>query len=154
MLQFDALCDILKKCKEQNIHTAVDTAGCVPWEHLEKVLPYADLFLFDVKAFDDAVHKEYTGVSNVPILENLARLLEINHPLWVRIPIVPGVNDTIGEMENIKKFIYSHGTPERVELLPYHAMGVHKYEALGRIGECFDIPDDEGVERLMSIWDI
>ena len=134
--------------------TAVDTAGCVPWEHFEKVLLYTDLFLYDVKAFDDSVHKEYTSVSNVLILENLAKLLEKNHPLWVRIPIVTGVNDTVDEMENIKKFIYSHGSPERVDLLPYHAMGVHKSEALGKDGECFAVPASEKMKCLKSVFGI
>ena len=70
MLQIGFLCEILKKCKENGIHTAVDTAGNVPWEYFEKILPYTDIFLYDVKAFSEDLHKRGTGVSNKLILEN------------------------------------------------------------------------------------
>ena len=74
MLQIDFLLGILKKCKENSIHTAVDTAGHISWESFEKILPYTDLFLYDIKAMNDEIHKEYTGVTNNLILENLAKL--------------------------------------------------------------------------------
>ena len=74
MLQIDFLEEILKKCKENGLHTAVDTAGNVPYEYFERILPYTDLFLYDVKCIDEALHKEGTGVSNKRILENLKKL--------------------------------------------------------------------------------
>ena len=151
MLQIDFLCEILKKCKENGIHTAVDTAGHIPWESFEKTLPYTDLFLYDIKSMNDEIHKKYVEVSNVLILENLTKLLQANVSVWVRIPIVGKVNDTETEMKKIKEFFDKYGYPEKVELLPYHALGEHKYHALGKTAEKFDAPSDEKVQRLKTM---
>lgn len=150
MLQIDFLCKILKKCKENGIDTAVDTAGHVSWEYFEKILPYTDLFLYDIKCFDAEKHKQYTGVSNELILENLKKLLESGAKIWIRIPIIPGVNDTEEELQKIREFLDLCGTPEKVELLPYHAMGEHKYEALGRKKCTFKVPTKEKIEILKN----
>ncbi len=153
MLQIDFLAEILKKCKESGIHTAVDTAGHIPWESFEKILPYTDLLLYDIKAMNDAIHKEYTGVTNKLILENLAKLLKNKTCVWVRVPIIPSVNDTEEEMKNIKAFFGTNGYPEKVELLPYHAMGEHKYAALNRKSENFIIPDKGKMDELKKYND-
>ena len=151
MLQIDFLCEILKKCKENSIHTAVDTAGHIPWESFEKIIPNTDLFLYDIKAMNNKIHKDYTGVSNSLILENLERLLKSNIGVWVRVPIIPGVNDSLDEMKKIKSFFEANGYPEKVELLPYHAMGEHKYAALNRKSENFVIPDKGKMNELKNI---
>ena len=151
MLQIDFLLEILKKCKENGIHTAVDTAGCVPWDNFEEILPYTDLFLYDIKAMNDEIHKEYTGVSNTLILENLAKLLKFDACVWVRVPVISDANDSEEEMEKIKAFFLANGYPEKVELLPYHAMGEHKYTALGRKTQNFKVPDNDKIEKLRSI---
>ena len=151
MLQIDFLTEILKKCKENGIHTAVDTAGHIPWESFEKIIPDTDLFLYDIKAMNDEIHKEYTGVSNSLILENLARLLKSNVGVWVRVPIIPGVNDSEDEMKKIKSFFEANGYPEKVELLPYHAMGEHKYVALNRKSENFVVADKGKMNELKNI---
>ena len=148
MLQIDFLTEILKKCKESGIHTAVDTAGHIPWESFEKIISYTDLFLYDIKSMNDEIHKEYTGVTNTLILENLIKLLKSKACVWIRIPIIPGVNDTEEEMKNIKAFFESYGYPEKTELLPYHAMGEHKYEALGKTAEKFDAVAKDKIEKL------
>ena len=153
MLQIDFLAAILKKCKENAIHTAVDTAGCVPFSSFERILPDTDLFLYDVKCFDSETHKRYTGVGNELIKENLERLLRLEKTVWVRIPIIPGVNDTVEEMQKIKAFLDSCGSPERVELLPYHAMGEHKYAALGLEYAAFTVPTDAHVAALQAIFE-
>lgn len=154
MLQIEFLTEILKKCKESGIHTAVDTAGNVPWECFEKIIPYTDLFLYDVKAMDTEVHKKYTGAGNELILENLAKLLYLDTDIWVRIPVICGVNDSEEEMMAIKDFFDKNGHPQKIELLPYHAMGEHKYAALRRSAEEFDVPDDEKMYRLKKIFGI
>ena len=104
LLQQDFLCEILEKCKAAGIHTAVDTAGHIHWNVFEKVLPYTDLFLYDMKAFDCNIHRKYTGVSNECILENLKKLFEAGANIWIRIPVIPGVNDTVKEMQKIRKY--------------------------------------------------
>jgi pyruvate formate lyase activating enzyme len=152
MLQVDFLLEILKKCKENGIHTAVDTAGYVPFESFEKILPFTDLFLYDIKAFDSEVHKKYVGVSNGLILENLKKLFENNAKIWVRIPIIPTVNDSLDEMKKIKDFLDNSGKPEKIELLPYHAMGENKYKAIGVTGVTFEAPSVESMNLLKSVF--
>ena len=151
MLQIDFLFELLQKCKSEGIHTAVDTAGHIPYLNFEKILPYTDLFLYDVKCFDSNKHKKYTGVGNELILKNLEQLLKIGKPLWVRIPIIPSVNDTEDEIRSILSFINTHGKAERVELLPYHALGEHKYAAIGKDVQTFFAPDDEKMTQLRNL---
>ena len=152
MLQIDFLEDLLKECKKNGIHTAVDTAGHVPFGCFERILPYTDLFLYDVKCFDSEKHKQYTGLGNELILENLKRLLATDKSLWIRIPIIPTVNDTEEEIRSIRSFLLSCGTPEKVELLPYHAMGEHKYAAIGKKVKMFSVPSEEKIRQLKNIF--
>ncbi len=152
MLQIDYLEEILKECKKNGIHTAVDTAGHVPFGCFERILPYTDLFLYDVKCFDSKKHEDYTGVGNSLILENLKKLLETENKVWVRIPIIPDVNDTEEEMHKIRAFLNSVRLPEKIELLPYHAMGEHKYEAIGKEVQMFAVPSEEKMMRLKKIF--
>lgn len=152
MLQITALAEVLKMCKENGIHTAVDTAGHVPFEHFEKILPYTDLFLYDIKLFDSENHKKYTGVGNKLILENLKKLFCVGAKIWIRIPIIPSVNDNIDEMMKIKKFLDECGAPEKIELLPYHPMGESKSQALGKGLHLFEIPDSEKMKELKEIF--
>jgi pyruvate formate lyase activating enzyme len=152
MLQIDFLEALLRECKARGIHTAVDTAGQVPYEYFERVMPHTDLFLYDVKCFDSETHARYTGVNNYRILENLKNLLCAEAPLWIRIPVIPSVNDSEDEMRAIAEFLCQHGRPQRVELLPYHAMGEHKYDALGKEKNIFRTPDAEAMQKLKSIF--
>ncbi len=152
MLRIEFLEEILKRCRANGIHTAVDTAGHVPYERFERILPYTDLFLYDVKCFSSQKHRQYTGVNNERILCNLKKLLRTEVPVWVRIPIIPSVNDTEEEMRRIKDFLDSCGSPEKVELLPYHAMGEHKYAACGLETSPFFAPDEEKMKHLQSIF--
>lgn len=152
MLQIDFLEEVLKACKENGIHTAIDTAGHVSFACFERILPYTDLFLYDVKCFGSEKHKRYTGQGNELILKNLKKLLEANTRVWVRIPIIPTVNDTEEEMRGIKAFLDACGYPERVELLPYHAIGEHKYSAIGKPVHKFSVPSEEKTEKLRLIF--
>ena len=152
MLQIDFLEEALKECKKHGIHTAIDTAGHVPFAYFERILPYTDLFLYDVKIIDSEKHKQYTCVENQLILENLKRLLVKNVPIWIRIPIIPKVNDTEEELQRIKEYIFSYRIPEKVELLPYHAMGEHKYAALGSVAQAFSVPSEEKMIPLKKIF--
>ena len=152
MLQMDFLIEILKKCKENGIHTAVDTAGHISFENFEKISPYTDLLLYDIKIFDPAKHRKYTGVSNELILENLKKLFAAKAKIWIRIPVIAGVNDTKEEMLQIKAFLDQYGNPERVELLPYHAMGENKYAAIGKEKQPFASPSADELSALKSIF--
>ena len=152
MLRLDFLTEILRICHENGVHTAVDTAGHVPYEAFLQILPYTDLFLYDVKCMDPALHQRTVGVENGRILDNLRRLLQTGKPLWVRIPVIPTVNDTREEMQRIKDFLDSCGTPAKVELLPYHAMGEHKYAAIGKTPTPFSTPNEEVMDALRAIF--
>lgn len=151
MLQIDFLEEMLKACKKEGIHTAVDTAGHVPFPYFERILPCTDLFLYDIKCYDGEMHRKYTGVSNALILSNLKRLLEMGKAVWIRIPIIPTVNDNEAEMRKIKDFLLSCGKPERIELLPYHAMGEQKYAAIGREVQAFSVPGEEKIAQLRRV---
>lgn len=154
MLQLDFLCEILKKCTENGIHTAVDTAGFVPFTSFEKILPFTDLFLYDIKIFDTEKHKQYVGVNNNLILDNLKKLFRAGASIYIRIPVIPGVNDSVEEMQQIRDFLRATGDPEKVELLPYHAMGESKYRALAREPQKFDTPDEQTMLLLRSVFEV
>jgi len=150
MLQLDFLEALLKACRGKGIHTAVDTAGAVPFEAFERILPDTDMFLFDVKSMDSEVHLRYTGQGNERILDNLSRLLRAGKRVWVRVPVIPGVNDTLDEMHALRAFLIQNGYPEQVELLPYHRMGENKCHAMGREAVCFDVPSEERMAELRN----
>ena len=150
MLQLGFLKELLDSCKKEKIHTAVDTAGAVPWRSFEEILPYTDMFLYDVKSMNSQRHKEYTGVGTEQILENLSRLLQMQKRVWVRVPIIPGVNDTLEEMRALRAFLLANGYPEKVELLPYHRMGEMKWKALGQKATLFNPPSAEQVDTLRN----
>lgn len=130
MLQNEFLAQILKKCKENGIHTAVDTAGDVPWESFQNVIPYTDLFLYDIKAVSDGLHREGTGVSNQRILENLKHISDDGRSkIVIRVPVIPTWNANLAEMQKISDFLQSIHC-EKVELLSYNPMAKYKYDAL------------------------
>lgn len=130
MLQNEFLTQILKKCKENGIHTAVDTAGDVPWEYFRKVIPYTDLFLYDVKAASESLHIAGTGVSNKRITDNLKQISDDGRSeIIIRVPIIPNYNASMEEMQKIADFLRSINY-KQVELLPYNPMAKYKYDAL------------------------
>ena len=128
MTQADFLSEILAACRREGIHTAVDTAGNVPWESFEKVLDHTDLFLYDLKAADSETHRKLTGAGNERILSNLKNLSAAGKRIIVRIPYIPGCND--GEIEAMADILKALAV-ERVEVMPYHRLGEGKYAALG-----------------------
>lgn len=150
MMQIDFLYEALKKCKESGIHTAVDTAGNVPWERFEKILPFTDLFLYDVKAFSEELHKEGTDASNKLILENLKRLSG-RAKIIIRIPIIGGYNNNIDELKDIAEFLKGIEF-SKVELLPYHSLGEHKYDALNMRREKFSVPDEAEMVEYKKLF--
>ena len=153
MLQIEPLTEVLKTCKEKGIHTAVDTAGYIPFEYFEKILLYTDLFLYDIKLFDSEKHKKYTGADNKLILDNLKKLFSVGAKIWIRIPIIPSVNDSVEEMKKIKDFLDASGTPEKIELLSYHPMGESKRRALEKTQHTFKTPVPKQMKMLRKIFE-
>ena len=151
MLHPDFVAELLEKCGKENIHTAVDTAGCVPWVNFEKVIDYTSLFLYDIKCITPELHSEYVGSDNLLILQNYIHLLSAGCRVIVRVPMIPEFNANDSEFAKISDFLHRY-PPEKVELLPYHAMGESKFRALG-LGEprIFRIPDSELMEKYRAM---
>ncbi len=114
-------------CQQEGISVAVDTAGDVPFERFEAVLPWTDLFLYDIKALDAALHRRGTGRDNARILDNLERLRQKGCNLLIRVPVIPDFNEG-AELENICRYCAARDLP--YELLPYHRLGQSKLQAL------------------------
>lgn len=154
MLQYQGLLSILKLCREKGIHTAVDTAGAVPYEYFEKVIPYTDLFLYDIKCISNDIHRKYTGADNRGILSNLLRLSEDNAEIIVRIPLIKGVNTDEKEIRAMAEFLSGLQGVKLYELLPYHDYGIGKYELLGMNAgqEDFEAPPEEEMERIRALF--
>jgi len=155
LLQADFLAELLARAGGEGIHTAVDTAGHVPWSTFERVLALTDLFLYDVKLVDAARHQEATGVSNSLILKNLDRLCGSGARIWVRIPCIPGFNAEDASMEALAELLAPY-TPhlERVELLSFHKLGGGKHESLDQTyayGNADLIPK-ERLERWQGLF--
>jgi pyruvate formate lyase activating enzyme len=131
MFQRVFLQESLVACKEKEIHTIVDTSGNASWEGFESLFPLVDLFLYDLKLIDEIKHKQYTSVSNQMILENLQKLSRLRAHIIVRIPLIPGVNDDDENIELSASFLACLPCLEGVELMPYHEIGLAKYQALG-----------------------
>lgn len=134
MLYPEYLSEMLKLCREAGLHTAVDTAGCVPFSAFEQVLPWAELFLYDIKLWSSDRHRAATGVPNERILENLRRLTDAGGEVYIRTPVIPTFNDDLEELGQIASFLAGLPARERVrkiQLLPYHSYGVGKYATLG-----------------------
>ncbi|MCF8243484.1 MAG: glycyl-radical enzyme activating protein [Melioribacteraceae bacterium] len=127
------LYEVLRKCKSECIHTAVDTSGYTKFENLERVYDLVDLFLYDLKIFDESKHIEYTGVSNRIILDNLSRLSELgNKAIIIRIPLIPGITDTKENLIDISQFLVTLNNINRVDLLPYNRLSESKQERYGQ----------------------
>jgi len=149
--------EILSLCKNAGIHTAIETCGHAPWETVERVLKVVDLVLYDLKHMDPVEHRKITGVSNALALENLKRVSHETHvALDIRIPVIPGYNDTSENMEATASFIVKElGPSVPVHLLPYHRLGDSKREQMERTEPSLGIvpPGDEQMEKLKGFFE-
>ncbi len=127
MLYPEFVAELARSCQERGISVAIDTAGNVPFSSFALLLPYTDLFLYDVKALDCDLHRRGTGVGNKRILANLQRLIDLKKPILVRIPLIPQFNEG-EEVERIQRFCEERDL--LYEILPYHRIGESKRDAL------------------------
>ena len=153
LCQADFAKDLLRECKACGLHTAVESAASLPFSEIEKLLPYLDLYLMDIKHMDPKKHKDFTGKDNALILENARLVSESNTELIIRTPVIPSFNDTAEEILQISKFASSLRGVKEHHLLPYHRLGSDKYEGLGRNYSMKEIlpPTKEKMEYLKSI---
>ena len=131
LIYADFVEELLMKLKEENIHTAIDTCGYADFKVLERMSRYTDLFLYDLKSMDDGKHILYTGVSNINIIDNLIKLSKIHNNINLRLPLIEGINDDEDNIFEILRII-KNTSIRKVNLLPYHGMGMHKYQKLDR----------------------
>ena len=133
LMHLNFVAGIARDCREKGLNTAVETCGFVPWENIERVIPWIDLFLFDIKFINSRKHAEYCGQGNELILENFKRLCEDGRSrIVVRMPIIPGINDLGGDITLAGAFLRKYKEKiSCVNILPYHNYGASKYDALG-----------------------
>jgi pyruvate formate lyase activating enzyme len=142
--------EVLRRCKEEGLHTALDTCGCAPWPRLKEVLEYADLVLFDVKHLDAAKHREATGRDNRSILENAKRIAKFK-PLRVRVPLIPGFNDSAETVGDIVRFAEDELGGPPVDLLPYNRLGEIKFDFLDKPGPALASQTDDHLRMLEAL---
>jgi pyruvate formate lyase activating enzyme len=157
LLQPDFSAALLAEAHQRGINSAIETAGNVPWEFMEKVLPHVDIVLHDHKLTDADRHKRWVGVDNKRILSNFKRAYETfpDKTFIARTPLIPGVNDDEGHIRAVLDFIRPYKNVIDYQLLPYHRFGESKYGFLGRVYELKDFtpPAHETLERLRAIID-
>ncbi|MDG5786066.1 pyruvate formate-lyase-activating protein [Evansella sp. AB-P1] len=162
LLQLEFLIELFQECKKLGIHTTIDSSGgCystnpVFQENLKKLLKLTDLVLIDLKQMNEAKHRSLTGVSNKHIFEFAKLLSDQNVPVWVRHVLVPGVTDDEKDLRDLSTFIKTLKNVEKVELLPYHKMGVYKWKELGLDYplEGVNSPSEEEVQRAKELLEI
>ncbi len=143
--------DLLRAAKEVGINTALESMACAKYTIVEEILPYLDTYLMDIKHTNTAKHKEFTGKSNELMLDNAKKIAESGQTkLVIRVPVIPGFNDTVEEIRGIAEFADHLPGVERLHLLAYHRLGQDKYDGLGREYLMKDVlpPDLEKMDTL------
>lgn len=145
--------EVFKLCKEDGIHTAVDTSGFYLNDEVKETLKYVDLVLLDLKCIDPEIYKDLTKVDLEPTLKFAKYLAEIGKPVWVRHVLVPGITDRDDLLEELADFMATLGNIEKVEILPYHSLGEYKWQEMGMEYELkgVEAPSQERVENAKKI---
>lgn len=159
LYQPEFLLELLKGSKAKGWHTTIETAGYYPQDILEKIIPWTDLFLYDIKMIDDNKHNAVIGTSNQKILENAKFVAASSAAMIVRTPIIPNFNDDKESVIDIAKFTSELEGVERIDILPYHRLGEDKYHGLGQKYqmEAVESPSNEKmkeIKELIESWDI
>jgi pyruvate formate lyase activating enzyme len=152
MLKADFIIELAKEYLEKGLTSVVETCGCVPWENFEKAIPYIDMFYYDVKFLNSEKHREHCGAGNEQILSNLLNLCERGCKVMIRIPIIPGINDTEDHFAGIAATAESLQNVQGVEVEPYHPLGAGKAALLGKeyALDGLSFPENETVESWIQ----
>lgn len=143
---------LLLGLKENGYHTAMESMGCAPFSTIERYLSNLDLYLMDIKHMNPQKHREFTGKSNELMLENAKKIAESPTELIIRVPVIPGFNDTPEEIRDIARYASTLKGVEQLHLLPYHRLGQDKYLGLGREYLMGDVmpPTNEKMQQLLA----
>lgn len=152
MMQFEFTRELLKAAKWAGLHNCVETCGFTPFARLAELLPYVDLFLYDIKETDPELHRKFTGVSNELILANLLALDEVGASITLRCPIIPGLNEREEHFQGIARVANRMEHVVEIHVLPYHALGTSKNKRLGKAStlNATDMPEDSKVDEWIS----
>ena len=153
LYQADFSAALLEAAHDAQINTAVESTAFAPFEKIEKILPELDYYLLDIKHMNSAKHKAYTGAPNERILENARRIAESGQcQLIIRVPVIPGFNDSIHDIQEISRFAAGLPGVRRLHLLPYHRLGFDKYTGLGRDYTLTDVvpPTNAHMQELLD----
>ncbi len=144
--------DILRGAKENGINTALESTACASYDKIEEILPYLDTYLMDIKHINSEKHRKFTGRPNELILENAKKIAKSGLTnLVIRVPVIPGFNDTKEEIGDIAKFASELEGVNKMHILPYHKFGVDKYKGIGRMYELMDIrPPSQTIMELLK----
>jgi pyruvate formate lyase activating enzyme len=148
------LLELLEKLSNKGYRVNIDTCGYAPFERFRQVLPFTHTFLYDVKLMDNDLHKKYTGVANQLILDNLKKLSNEGAKIWIRLPLIKGINDRIEHIKELGMFLKEEDIlAEHIHLLPYHNTGSNKYTRLNKkyMGEDYKTPSNEELKQLADI---
>lgn len=163
LLQMDFVTEVCKLLKKDGIHTCIDTAGQpfrpddAEWlKRFDELLAVTDLVMLDLKQFDDGLHRELTGHGNANILAMARYLSDKGQDMWIRHVLVPGVTDDETDLRKMSEFIASLDHVKLVEILPYHTMGIHKWNKLGLDYPLMGVPmpTDEQVKRAEELLNV
>ncbi|MFC1929221.1 glycyl-radical enzyme activating protein [Chloroflexota bacterium] len=151
--QPDFVAALLKRCRDAGIHTCIDTCGYAAPSAWKKVLPYTNLVLFDLKLIDPSAHRKVTGKSNEKILRSLKLVVEAGVPAIIRIPLIPGINDSKENIANTARYVAGLNGLREVNLLPYHRFGESKYVMLDRTYRLSELtsPNQSQLEELCDV---
>lgn len=145
---------LFQAAQESGISTAMESMGCAKWETIEKLLPYLDQYLLDIKHMNPRKHKEFTGRSNELMIENAMKIAKSGMTeLSIRVPVIPGFNDTEEEIRQIAAYTATLPNVKRMHLLPYHRLGQDKYTGLNREYLMGDVkpPTNEHMQKLLKV---
>lgn len=150
LMQADFALQLLRRCKEEDLHTVLDTCGYASWKTMQKLLEYTDLVLYDIKCLDATKHSMATGKPNELIIEN-AKMIARSKEMWVRVPLVPGFNDSEKEVRAIVSFIKKELGSPKIDLHCYNKLGEGKYDRLDKVAIHLDPQHEEYMEKLREI---
>ena len=142
--------EILRRCQEEGLHTVLDTCGCTSWQIMEKLLPYTDLVLYDIKSLNSEKHLQATGKNNKEILENARKIAQLKE-MWVRVPMIPGFNDSADEVRAIAEFVRKELGDLKIDLHQYNKLSESKYALLDKQAIHLDIQSDDYMQKLRNI---
>lgn len=154
LVQADFLAVLLNECQESGLHTAIDTCGFYSTSELDKVLPFVDLFLYDLKLIDSQKHKQFTGQDNDMILRNARLIVETGVEMYIRVPLIAGKTDSEENLGAIARYVSELDNTIHVDLVPYHRFGMGKYEMLDMSYKLVDTEylNEEKLEKAKQVF--